>query len=65
MHSRRRNYLRNFQCIVLLIPVEGFFFSLDENHRVHFVELDKKRVKHLASTIQDLLLTAMRHDDGK
>jgi hypothetical protein len=50
---------------IVCILGDGIIFSLDENHRVHFVELDKKRVKHLASTIQDLLLTAMRHDDGK
>jgi len=29
------------------------------------IELDKRRVKHLASTIQDLLVTEMRNDDGK
>ncbi|CAF3750615.1 unnamed protein product [Rotaria sp. Silwood1] len=28
-------------------------------------ELDKRRIKHLASTIQDLLLTEMRNDEGK
>ncbi|CAF1149162.1 unnamed protein product [Rotaria sordida] len=28
-------------------------------------ELDKRRIKHLAATIQDLLLTEMRNDEGK
>ncbi|CAF4384031.1 unnamed protein product [Rotaria sp. Silwood2] len=28
-------------------------------------ELDKRRIKHLASTVQDLLLTEMRNDEGK
>lgn len=28
-------------------------------------ELDKRRVKHLAATIQDVLLIEMRNDDTK
>ena len=29
------------------------------------IELDRRRVKHLASSIQDLLLTEMKYDDAK
>ena len=33
--------------------------------RREYLELDKKRVKHLASTIQELLLTEMKYDGEK
>ncbi len=34
-------------------------------HLYEYLELDKKRVKHLASTIQELLLTEMKYDEEK
>jgi len=29
-----------------------------------FIEMDKKRIKHLASSVQDLLLTEMKHEEN-
>lgn len=65
---RPRICLQNFPSIALLLQVEkinNILHSFAVDGLRFNIELDRKRIKHLASTIQDIFSIEMKYTDEK